>query len=57
MGHDLMHATIPKNIPCFSTETTSTTLCCGMNMDMVDHRIFNKGESSTNATIFINKHD
>ena len=56
MGHDLMHVTIPKNILCFPTKTTSIDFCCGMNLDMVDHRIFNKGDFSTNAIIFIKKY-
>ena len=55
MGHDLMHVTIPKNILCFPTITTSIDFCCGMNLDMVDHRIFNKGDFSTNTTKFIKK--
>ena len=45
-----------NNLKVYLGPTLSIDFCCGMNLDMVDHRIFNKGDFSTNATIFIKKY-
>ena len=48
-----MHVIIHIIFLCFTTESTSIDLCCGMNFDMVGQRIIKKGDFSKNATIFL----